>query len=416
LETQVRVACTLICLVAAAHALADSVSSQPTPGVPEQQWLSGLPFVPIPKITTDPNSGATVGLIPTWLETDSEHHINRIIAPDIQHDEYFGWGGHMRLLDYPSDDLQQSIVLGVSQRVQRKLDLEYDSGRLRARRWSFTASVVYQRDGTPRFWGIGNDSLEATQTNYTAAQALAQARLGLNLTRRWQLQYGLRWQDVDVLPGTLHGIPSIQALFGDVLGTTRELLNRISIVYDTRDSLNIPSRGMRWVAYGGMAAHGAFGSSAYTESGVDGTVFWPLGQSTTLALHAALRYMPFEQHLAFWELSSLGGDRSFVGGEQPLRGFGAGRFVDRNVSSYSFELRRYVFGLNLFNTYIRLQVAPFLDAGKVFERQSTSPVSDLHLVYGLGLRGVATPFIVGYVDVGYGQEGAAVFTGLDYPF
>jgi len=29
---------------------------------------------------------------------------------------------------------------------------------------------------------------------------------------------------------------------------------------------------------------------------------------------------------------------------------------------------------------------------------------------------LAAPFVVGYVDVGYGGEGAVVFSGLDYPF
>jgi hypothetical protein len=32
------------------------------------------------------------------------------------------------------------------------------------------------------------------------------------------------------------------------------------------------------------------------------------------------------------------------------------------------------------------------------------------------VRGVASPFIVGYVDVGFGSEGPAVFTGINYPF
>jgi hypothetical protein len=37
-------------------------------------------------------------------------------------------------------------------------------------------------------------------------------------------------------------------------------------------------------------------------------------------------------------------------------------------------------------------------------------------VGGIGFRGVARPFVVGYVDIGYGSEGVAVFTGLNYPF
>jgi hypothetical protein len=39
-----------------------------------------------------------------------------------------------------------------------------------------------------------------------------------------------------------------------------------------------------------------------------------------------------------------------------------------------------------------------------------------HQVYGLGFCGGARPFVVGYVNIGYGSEGIAVFTGLNYPF
>jgi hypothetical protein len=44
------------------------------------------------------------------------------------------------------------------------------------------------------------------------------------------------------------------------------------------------------------------------------------------------------------------------------------------------------------------------------------PLSRLHSVGGIGVRGIARPFVVGYVDFGYGNEGLAVFTGINYPF
>ena len=34
----------------------------------------------------------------------------------------------------------------------------------------------------------------------------------------------------------------------------------------------------------------------------------------------------------------------------------------------------------------------------------------------IGVRGIARPSVVGYVDIGYGTEGVAVFTGINYPF
>jgi hypothetical protein len=43
-------------------------------------------------------------------------------------------------------------------------------------------------------------------------------------------------------------------------------------------------------------------------------------------------------------------------------------------------------------------------------------LSGLHPVGGVGFRGIATPFVVGYVDIGYGSEGVAFFSGVNYPF
>jgi outer membrane protein assembly factor BamA len=374
-------------------------------------------FVPIPVIITDPNSGTTLGVLPTWLLEDEQGRIHRIIAPDIQHNTIFGWGAHARLLDHPSDDEQWSAVVGVYQHVQRKLDLEYEIGRLRDTRWSFSTSLSYIRDGTPRYFGIGNNTPQSNESNYTSVQKLVQVQIGLNFTQAWQLLYMLRVQQVDVLPGTLHDIPSIQTLFGTgALGTTRELLNRLAIVYDTRNDLTVPSQGMRWFAYGGIAGHSLFGAGQYSEAGLDGSAYWAIGPATVLATHVSLRYLPSVEHVAFWQLSSVGGDRSFLGGPQPLRGFGEGRFTDRNSFSFTAELRKSAVTVGIFKTHVELELAPYLELGKVFERANTSPVSHLHPVLGLGVRGIARPFVVAYVDIGYGKEGAAVFTGINYPF
>jgi hypothetical protein len=63
-----------------------------------------------------------------------------------------------------------------------------------------------------------------------------------------------------------------------------------------------------------------------------------------------------------------------------------------------------------------LEIAPFIDAGKVFANANQDPLLPLHPVGGLGFRGIAEPFVVGYVDVGWGGEGPAFFSGINYPF
>jgi hypothetical protein len=377
------------------------------------------PFIPVPLVGVDPNSGTTVGLIPTWVQTDENHEIRRIIAPDVLYNPYFGYGAHGRIYGFTSEDEQWSVVGGIKERVEREFDGEYQRGRLRQDQWSFNTSVIFDRSGVPRFYGIGNDTPQSAQTNYTDQQEQLQVQVGLNLTHAWQLLYTGRFQNVDVLPGTLADIPSIQTSFPHIpgLGTNSLLLNRLSIVYDTRDDLTVPTRGMELIAYGGLASRdGLLNDSMYSEVGGDGRAFWPLAPNAILVGHASIRYLPTSHDVPFWALSNLGGGESVVGGEQPLRGYGTGRFYDRDSFSSSLEYRRKVFSFDATSTVVDVEMTPFIDVGRVFARTSTLPLDHLHHVYGMGFRGIARPFVVGYVDIGYGSEGVAAFTGLNYPF
>jgi hypothetical protein len=401
-----------------AHAQLPDTTNQPT-GL--MRWLdpSTAPFIPVPEIDVDPYGGTTLGLIPTWLITDDQAQIRKIIAPDVLYNPYFGVGARGRLFAYPSDDSQWSVVGGIKQRIEREFDFEYQAGRLRDRSWSFNSSVVYDRSGTPRFYGIGNSSGAAAQTNYTLAQAFVQASAGWNVSHTVQIDYLVRLRSVDVEPGTLSNIPSIGTRFSTVrgLGTGNEALSRASLSYDTRDDTTVPTRGGEYVVYGGAAArHGIFNAGKYVVAGVDARHLWTPAAGNTLAVHAALRYLPGGNQIPFWALSSLGGDQSVIGEAQPLRGFGTARFVDRNSFSGSVEYRRRVLSGDAMGTHISIEVTPFFDIGKVFEHTGTSPFTHLHRVAGVGFRGIASPFVVGYVDIGHGSEGVAVFTGINYPF
>jgi outer membrane protein assembly factor BamA len=394
------------------------------PNVPAgalSRWLnrSTASFIPVPLIGSDPNSGTTLGLLPVWITTDDDHEIRRIIAPDVLHNPYFGYGVDARVYAYSSKDEQWSIDAGIKERVERDVAAEYQIGRLRDQLWSMNYSLIFDRSGTPRFYGVGNESPVINETNYTNTQDLAQVQVGLNLTHVWQILYTGRFQSDDVTPGTLEGIASIEARFGRILGvgTNNQLLNRLSIIYDTRDDLVVPSQGMEWVVYGGGAARrGILNESMYSEAGLDGRDFWRVAERTILAAHVALRYLPTSHEVPFWALSSLGGGVSQTGGEQPLRGYGEGRFYDRNSFSTSVELRRTVLSFDAVSTRVDVELAPFVDIGRVFARTNTDPFEQLHHVFGVGFRAIARPFVVGKVDIGYGSEGVAVFTGLNYPF
>lgn len=392
------------------------------PSAPKPGWTKWFnpataPFIPVPEIAVDPDSGTTLGLIPTWVTTDENRNVRRIVAPDILYNPNFGFGVHARIYSYSSADEQWSVVSGIKERVEREFDGEYQIGRSREDLWSMNYSLIYDRDGTPRFYGIGNQTRGDAQTNYTNQQEFGQVQIGLNLTHTWQILYTLHLKVVDVLPGTLSDVASIQTRFPSTLGTDKQVLDRLSLVYDTRDDLAVPTHGMQWVVYVGAASkEGLLNDSSYSEAGIDGRGIFPLDATTVLAAHVSLRYLPTARDVPFWALSGIGGGQSEIGGEQPLRGFGAGRFYDRNSFSTTVEVRRKVYAFDAVTTTLDIEVAPFVDFGRVFSRASTDPLDHLHPVVGVGFRGIARPFVVGYVDIGYGSEGAAVFTGLNYPF
>lgn len=396
----------------------------PPPAAPAKglsRWFNPAtaPFIPVPEIGVDPDSGTTLGLIPTWIQSDENHEIRRIIAPDILYNPYFGIGVHGRIYGYTSEDEQWSVVTGVKERVEREFNAEYQVGRLRQDRWSFNTSLIYDRSGTPRFYGIGNQSPAIAETNYTNQQETIEQQVGLNFNHSWQLLYTARFEDVDVLPGTLDKVATIGSRFSRSLGigTNKQVLNRLSLVYDTRDNIIVPSRGVELIAYGGLASlNGVLDDSMYSEVGGDGRGFWPVAKDTILAGHMSIRYLPTSHDVPFWALSNIGGGESVVGGAQPLRGFGTGRFYDRDAFSSTVELRRKVLTFDATSTVVDVEFTPFIDVGRVFSRTSTLPFDQLHRVYGVGFRGIARPFVVGYVDIGYGSEGVAAFTGLNYPF
>lgn len=399
---------------------AEVQSPPPRPAGRLAHWLNPRtsPFIPIPEIDTDPNGATTVGLLPVWLFTDAQQQIRRIIAPDVTYNTTLGVGGGIRVLSYPSDDVQWYITASGAEKIARSLDFSYSSGLKRQTQWSVEGRLVYDRDPTDRFFGLGNSSDEHDESNYTTEQGYVEARVGWNYSPTLQLALDMRPRFVNIERGAFGDQPFTGSRFPRLRGLrgTNEFLTRIILSYDTRDSIAIPKRGSQMTLFAGLTDRRFLSSVSYSLFGLDARHFLPLSSRVTLAGHLAFRYMPIGSKVPFWALSRLGGDRSTIGYQQPLRGFGSGRFVDNNLFAANIEVRTRAFTLDLFTTRAVFEVAPFIDIGRVFHRLGTNPLGQLHPVGGIGFRGIAAPFVVGYVDVGYGSEGIAIFSGVNYPF
>ncbi len=165
-----------------------------------------------------------------------------------------------------------------------------------------------------------------------------------------------------------------------------------------------------------MADRAFMSSFSYNQVGFELRHYLPITARITLAGRIYSLYTPAGQETPFWAMARLGGEESILFDQQTLRGYGAGRFVDNNLTDFNIEVRTRVYERNIMGTHGILELAPFIDAGKVFAYADQNPITPLHPVGGLGFRGIAEPFVVGYVDVGWGGQGPAFFSGINYPF
>ncbi len=445
-----RILATLILITAfviasvTAHADSSSVSTAPVPSSsvatsssqfslldpgtwswPRYDWSAfkpqdpnSWPFIPVPEVATDPNGGVTYGVLPVWLFTDNKNEISSILAPDINSNSTLGPGGNFRYLAYPSSDTNWYAEGGAQETIARNADIDYQTGRQHKNWFSFEGRFFFEKDPTERFYGSGNDSHYGNQTNYTTKQIYGEAIFGLNFSEKWQLSLMERPRYVRIENGGFTSVPSIFKLFPDQKGINggSEVLQQVLIQYDSRDSVDIPRSGTLGRLYYGNADR-RFGSSvSYNRFGGELRQYISVGQRITFAGHIFNEYEPAGNEMPFWSQARLGGDESLLTDQETLRGYGAGRYIDNNLFVMNLEMRTRVWDKTIFGTHGILELAPFAEAGRVGHDMGYNPFTNLHPVGGIGFRGIAEPFVVGFVDIGWGGEGAAVFSGINYPF
>jgi len=392
---------------------------------PQYDWNSfkiqdpnSWPFIPVPEVATDPNGGVTYGVLPVWLFTDNKNEITSILAPDINSNSTLGPGGNFRYLAYPSGDTNWYAEGGAQETIARNVDLDYQTGREHKKWWSFEGRFFFEKDPTERFYGEGNDSHFGNQTNYTTEQVYGEGFFGLNLSDKWQASLTERPRYVRIQEGGFTSVPSIFKLFPNQKGINggSEVLQQVMLQYDSRDSVDIPRSGTLGRLYYANADR-RFGSSiSYNRFGGELRQYLTVGERITFAGHLFTEYEPAGNEMPFWSQARLGGDDSILTDQEPLRGYGAGRYIDNNLFVMNLEMRTRVWDKDIMGTHGTLELAPFAEAGRVGHDMGYNPFEDLHPVGGIGFRGIAEPFVVGFVDIGWGGEGAAVFSGINYPF
>jgi hypothetical protein len=403
-----------------------AAASAPTPaGTISLLDPTSWPVIPVPEIATDPNTGTFVGLLAVFLQNDGKGNIKDIIAPDVNWNTTLGPGGNFRYLAYPSADTQWFAIGGASEQKYAHFEGDWATGITRQSRWSFETHFLFEHDPTERFFGLGDHSSFGSQTNYMTEQFYGEGLVAYNFTNHLELALDLRPRIVRIHHGAFN-YPYIGKVFPTLKGLDggTEFRSRLFLNYDTRDSVSIPRHGGLLTFFAGTTDRAFLSSVSYNEFGGEIRHYFPITKRITLATHLYSRYIPGGGETPFWAMSWLGGDGSGEGSllaipvskQVTWRGYGAGRYIDNNIFAGNVEARTRVYEADLFQTHGVLELAPFLDAGQVFHSANENPVGHLQPAAGLGIRGIAEPFVVGYVDIGYGGNGASVFSGINYPF
>ena len=367
---------------------------------------------PIPTVSTSKNDGNDAGLIVPILVTDPDGELRYIHAPMIVHNSYLGARATYNLFKYDSGGRLMKFQASWTEDIERKLVFSYADPALSDGRYSLNFGGAFFKNATSRFFGISMDTPESNQSNYTAREVRANWKFGVYLNEVTQVAIGQRYREVRVQRGGVTEFPYSMQVFPTVDGMEGAAIygHRATFHYDTRDNLITPTVGTQVTAYFELNQNFRNGTNPlYTRSEVEIKKLFPSESKRMVLVVRADLQMTNGFQVPFYERSSLGGQNN-------LRGYGVDRFIDDHLIVFNFEQRIHLLRTRVANVMAEFEVAPFVDMGKAFSTFQNKQLKNYEITPGIGFRGIIRPGVLGRVDYGFSKEGGAVFAGLDYPF
>lgn len=367
----------------------------------------------IPAVATSKNDGVDVGVIVPYLFANDEGRITQIIAPMYVHNEFLGSRATLNLFGYPTRGEELKLIGSITEKIERKFVGTYRNLYIKGGRFSLEASAGFYKNATARFFGLGNQTSEDNETNYTDRELLGHISAGMFIGPGMRLIWTERLRNVEVQVGGVPNLPFTQAVFPAVKGTGggTVLGHQLAFLRDSRDDTLTPTVGsFTWVFVELAQSLTADSSTVFSRYGAEYRILLPNETKRyTFVFRGRLEATVGGAEIPFFERSSLGGQNT-------LRGYGVGRFVDNHSVVLNFEERIQLFHLRILGTVTEVEVAPFLDLGKVTNTFRYRAFAEYEVNPGIGFRAIARPNVVGRVDLATGNEGRAIFAGLDFPF
>ncbi len=287
--------------------------------------------------------------------------------------------------------------------------------------FSFYGYARYQDSPQDDFYGIGSNSTEAGRSNFrwkdTNIAGMVSFRLHHNISTRIHFSY----LDNKILSGADKKYPSTELLHqpSSTPGLANDadfLVGTLNFTIDTRNVTYPQNSAIKQTLSDDPLRHRAFNPSKGTYLSIQASRFKDQtnGQFDFNRLDFEFQqYIPFyigHQVIAFRHYASLvetdnNADVPFylmqqLGGSNSLRSYREFRFRDRNLLLFNMEYR--------WQIWTGLDMALFLDAGKVFSKAENYSLKNLKKSYGIGFRFNTFRSVLLRLDIGHGQSGTLI--------
>ena len=381
---------------------------------------SGYSVLPLPAFVYNRNEGAWVGGLMPVFRANTKGQVEDIFAPLYLHNNLVGETFTLNYFGYRSATKQYHVIVSHATKVERTIDLSYKDIGYDDGRYIVSLQANSGKSAFNRFYGFGNQSLEQSESNYAMGDANLVVSGGINISETLSIVGSERLRRVSIGNGVVSSLPQTKAAFPTAPGIDGARIwgQGATVSYDTRDNPLTTLTGTYAALTGEFDQnYKADNRDQWWRTTGEVRNYLPHdGDRAVFVSRAMFDFLPIDskglvpQGVPFYE-------RPTLGGENTLRGFGDGRFVSSFALLFNVEERFAVMQRSVLGNVLELNIAPFLDFGRVGRTLGSNGVVDnMQFNPGIGFRLLARPNIASRLDVAYGHDGANVYVGLDYPF
>jgi outer membrane protein assembly factor BamA len=259
------------------------------------------------------------------------------------------------------------------------------------------------------YFGPGPDSLETNRTSFRLEDTTYDFTTGVKPLRNLSLGVTGGYLQINTGSGTRNSVPSTESLFSPA--TTPGLVQQTDFLrggtfvqYDYRDNPGGPRSGGNYLAKFVYYDDRNLGLHTFRQLEIEAQQYIPFfNERRVIALRARtiLSFTGQSQSVPFYL-------QPVLGGSEDLRGFKPYRFYDDNQIVVNAEYR--------WESFTGLDMALFVDAGKVVPTRSQINFHDLEASAGFGFRFNVRNSTFLRLDVGFGHEGTQIWLKFANPF